>query len=92
MEQGLRADFAIVNAWKGDRLGNLVYRKSARNFNPLCATAGKVTIAEVEHLVEVGELEPDLVHTPGIYVNRVVQGEFYEKWIEKRTVRPKPQS
>jgi 3-oxoacid CoA-transferase subunit A len=92
MERGIRADFAIVNAWKGDRLGNLVYRKTARNFNPLCATAGMVTIAEVEHLVEVGELEPDLVHTPGIYVDRVVQGEFYEKWIERRTLRPKPQA
>jgi 3-oxoacid CoA-transferase subunit A len=92
LERGIRADFAIVNAWKGDRLGNLVYRKTARNFNPLCATAGKVTIAEVEHLVEVGELEPDLIHTPGIYVNRVVQGEHYEKWIEKLTVRPKPQA
>ena len=92
MEMGLRADFAIVNAWKGDRLGNLVYRKTARNFNPLCATAGKVTIAEVEELVEVGELDPDLIHTPGIYVDRVVQGEHYEKWIEKLTVRPKPQA
>jgi len=90
LERGISADFAIVNAWKGDRLGNLVYRKTARNFNPLCATAGKTTIAEVEHLVEVGELEPDLIHTPGIYVDRVVQGEFYEKWIEKLTVRPKP--
>jgi 3-oxoacid CoA-transferase subunit A len=92
LELGIRADFAIVNAWKGDRLGNLVYRKTARNFNPLCATAGKVTIAEVEHLVEVGELEPDLIHTPGIYVDRVVQGEHYEKWIEKLTERPKPQA
>jgi 3-oxoacid CoA-transferase subunit A len=92
MEKGLRADFAIVNAWKGDRLGNLVYRKTARNFNPLCAAAGITTIAEVEHLVEVGELEPDLVHTPGIYVDRVVQGEHYEKWIEKRTTRPKPKA
>jgi len=90
MERGLRADFAIVNAWKGDRYGNLVYRKTARNFNPLMATAGYVTIAEVEQLVEPGELEPDLVHTPGIYVDRIVQGELYEKWIERRTVRPKP--
>lgn len=90
LERGIRADFAIVNAWKGDRLGNLVYRKTARNFNPLCATAGKITIAEVENLVEVGELEPDLIHTPGIYVDRVVKGEFYEKWIEKRTLRPRP--
>jgi 3-oxoacid CoA-transferase subunit A len=92
MEMGLTADFAIVNAWKGDRLGNLVYRKTARNFNPLCATAGKVCIAEVEHMVEVGELGPDEIHTPGIYVDRIVQGEHYEKWIEKRTTRPKPQA
>jgi 3-oxoacid CoA-transferase subunit A len=92
MELGIKTDFAIVHAWKGDRLGNLVYRKTARNFNPLCATAGKVTIAEVEHLVEVGELEPDLIHTPGIYVDRVIQGELYEKWIERRTTRPKPQA
>lgn len=92
MERGLRADFAIVHAWKGDRLGNLVYRKTARNFNPLCAAAGKITIAEVEHLVEVGEIEPDQVHTPNIYVQRIVQGEYYEKWIERRTVRPRPQS
>jgi 3-oxoacid CoA-transferase subunit A len=92
MERGIRADFAIVNAYKGDRLGNLVYRKTARNFNPLCATAGKITIAEVENLVEVGELDPEEIVTPGIYVNRIVQGEHYEKWIEKRTVRPKPQA
>ena len=92
LEKGIRAGFAIVNAWKGDRLGNLVYRKTARNFNPLCATAGMITIAEVEHLVEVGELEPDLIHTPGIYVDRIVQGERYEKWIEKRTTRPKPKA
>jgi 3-oxoacid CoA-transferase subunit A len=92
MELGLTADFAIVNAWKGDRLGNLVYRKTARNFNPLCATAGKICIAEVEHMVEVGELAPDQIHTPGIYVDRILQGEHYEKWIEKRTTRPKPQA
>jgi 3-oxoacid CoA-transferase subunit A len=92
MELGLTADFAIVNAWKGDRLGNLVYRKTARNFNPLCATAGKICIAEVEHLVEVGELAPDQIHTPGIYVDRIIQGEHYEKWIEKVTTRPKPQA
>ena len=92
MELGLTADFAIVNAWKGDRLGNLVYRKTARNFNPLCATAGKICIAEVEHLVEVGELAPDEIHTPGIYVDRILQGEHYEKWIEKRTTRPRPQA
>ena len=92
MELGLTADFAIVNAWKGDRLGNLVYRKTARNFNPLCATAGKICIAEVEHLVEVGELGPDEIHTPGIYVDRIIQGEHYEKWIEKVTTRPRPQA
>jgi 3-oxoacid CoA-transferase subunit A len=92
MELGLTADFAIVHAWKGDRLGNLVYRKTARNFNPLCATAGKICIAEVEHLVEVGELGPDDIHTPGIYVDRIIQGEHYEKWIEKVTTRPKPQA
>jgi len=90
MERGITADFAIVNAWKGDRLGNLVYRKTARNFNPLCATAGKICIAEVEQMVEVGELDPEIIHTPGIYVDRIVQGERYEKWIEKRTTRPKP--
>ena len=92
MEMGITADFAIVNAWKGDRLGNLMYRKTARNFNPLCATAGRIAIAEVEELVEVGELDPECIHTPGIYIDRVVQGEHYEKWIEKRTVRPRPQA
>jgi 3-oxoacid CoA-transferase subunit A len=90
MEMGLTADFAIVNAWKGDRYGNLMFRKTARNFNPLMAAAGRVTIAEVEQLVEPGEIDPELVHTPGIYVDRIVEGELYEKWIEKRTVRPKP--
>jgi 3-oxoacid CoA-transferase subunit A len=90
MELGLTADFAIVNAWKGDRYGNLMFRKTARNFNPLMAAAGRVTIAEVEHLVEPGEIDPELVHTPGIYVDRIVAGQSYEKWIEKRTVRPKP--
>ena len=87
MEHALKADFALVKAWKGDRWGNLVYRKTARNFNPIMATAAKVTIAEVEHLVEVGELEPDLIHTPSVYVNRIFQGELYEKRIEKRTTR-----
>src|SRR5579871_4731149 len=87
MERGLTADFALVKAWKGDKIGNLVYRKTARNFNPMMATAAKVTIAEVEHLVEVGELDPDMIHTPGIYVKRIVQGEYYEKNIERRTVR-----
>ncbi len=87
MEHALKADFAFVKAWKGDKWGNLVYRKTARNFNPMMATAAKVTIAEVEHLVEVGELEPDMIHTPSVYVNRIFQGELYEKRIEKRTVR-----
>ncbi len=87
MERWLKADFALVKAWKGDRMGNLVYRKTARNFNPIMATAAKVTIAEVEHLVEPGELDPDMVHTPSVYVKRIFQGEVYEKRIEKRTVR-----
>src|SRR6266704_475275 len=87
MERALKADFAFVKAWKGDKWGNLTYRKTARNFNPMMATAAKITIAEVEHLVEVGELDPDLVHTPGIYVKRIFQGEAYEKRIEKKTVR-----
>ncbi|MCO5171514.1 MAG: CoA transferase subunit A [Planctomycetes bacterium] len=86
LEQGLRADFALVRAWKADRWGNLVYRKTARNFNPMMATAAKVTIAEVEELVEPGELEPDLVHTPGVYVDRVVVAR-QEKRIEQRTTR-----
>ena len=87
MEHALEADFAFVKAWKGDKWGNLVYRKTARNFNPMMATAARVTIAEVEHLVEVGELDPDLVHTPSVYVKRIFQGQNYEKRIEKRTVR-----
>jgi 3-oxoacid CoA-transferase subunit A len=87
MERALHADFAFVKAWKGDRMGNLVYRKTARNFNPMMATAAKVTIAEVEHLVEAGELDGDSVHTPSIYVKRIFQGEMYERRIEKRTVR-----
>jgi 3-oxoacid CoA-transferase subunit A len=87
MEHALKADFAFVKAWKGDTWGNLVYRKTARNFNPMMATAAKVTIAEVEHLVEVGELDPDIVHTPSIFVKRIFQGGLYEKRIEKRTVR-----
>src|ERR1700741_4005692 len=87
MERGLTADFAFVKAWKGDRAGNLIYRKTARNFNPMKATAAKVTIAEVQHLVEVGELEGDAVHTPSIYVKRIFQGELYERRIERRTVR-----
>jgi len=87
MEHALKADFALVKAWKGDKWGNLVYRKTARNFNPMMATAAKVTIAEVEHLVGAGELEPDMVHTPSVFVKRIFQGELYERRIEKRTVR-----
>ena len=87
MEHALKADFAFVKAWKGDKWGNLVYRKTARNFNPMMAAAAKVTIAEVEHLVEVGELEPDLIHTPSVYVKRIFQGDLFEKKIERRTVR-----
>ena len=87
MERALKADFAFVKAWKGDKSGNLVYRKTARNFNPMMAAAAKVTIAEVEHLVEVGELDPELIHTPSIYVKRIFQGELFEKRIERRTVR-----
>src|SRR3984893_2008548 len=86
MEHALKADFAFVKAWEGDKWGNLVYRKTARNFNPMMATAAKVTIAEVEHLVEVGELQPDLIHTPSVYVKRIFQGELFEKRIERRTV------
>src|SRR6202142_3141731 len=84
MERALTADFAFVKAWKGDREGNLIYRKTARNFNPMMATAARGTIAEVEHLVEVGEVEGDLVHTPSIYVKRIFQGELYERRIERR--------
>jgi 3-oxoacid CoA-transferase subunit A len=87
MERALRADFAFIKAWKGDRWGNLVYRKATRNFNPMMATAARVTIAEVEELVEVGQIDPDDVHTPSIYVKRIFQGANYEKRIEKRTVR-----
>jgi len=87
LEQPLRADFAFVKAWKGDRLGNLIYRRTARNFNPVMATAAKVTIAEVEQLVEPGQLDPDAVVTPGIFVKHIIQGASYEKRIEKRTVR-----
>ncbi|HXX26943.1 MAG TPA: CoA transferase subunit A [Terriglobales bacterium] len=87
MEHGLRADFALVKAWKGDAWGNLVYHKTARNFNPMMATAADVTIAEVEKLVEVGELEPDMIHTPSIFVKRILRGQLYEKRIERRTVR-----
>lgn len=89
METALVADLAIVKAWKGDKAGNLVYRKTARNFNPMMATAGKVTVAEVEVLVEPGQLDPDGIHTPGIYIDRLIKGARYEKRIERETTRPK---
>ncbi len=87
LEQAMTADFAFIKAWKGDRLGNLVYRRTARNFNPMMATAGRIAIAEVEELVQPGEIDPDAVHTPAIYIKRIFQGTQYEKRIEKRTVR-----
>lgn len=87
MEEAFEADFAIVKAWKGDTAGNLIYRLTARNFNPVMAMAGKITIAEVEELVPAGELDPDHIHTPGIFVHRIFQGENYEKRIEQRTLR-----
>jgi len=87
LEHGITGDYGLVKAWKADKLGNLVYRKTARNFNPLCAAAGKVTIAEVEEIVEVGELDPDEIHTPGIYVQHVYLGEDYEKRIERRVLK-----
>ncbi len=87
MERGLRGQFAFVKAWKGDRWGNLVYRKAARNFNPLMATAADYVIAEVEQLVDLGQLDPDSIHTPGIFVNAIFQGNSYEKRIEKRCIR-----
>jgi len=89
MEMAFDADFAIVKAWKGDTKGNLIFRATSRNFNPLMAMAGKITIAEVEELVEPGELDPDMIHLPGIYVHRIFQGNNYEKRIEQRTVRPR---
>lgn len=89
LEHALTADFALIKAWKGDRWGNLVYRRTARNFNPMMATAARVTIAEVEDLVELGELDPDGIITPGIYVSRILKGAHYEKRIERRTVREK---
>ena len=88
LESSLTADFALVKAYKGDRLGNLQYRKTARNFNPIMATAARLTIAEVERLVEPGEIDPEMVHTPGVYVQRILQGVDYEKRIEQRTHRP----
>jgi 3-oxoacid CoA-transferase subunit A len=87
LERALTADYALIKAWRGDTMGNLVYRKTARNFNPMMATAAKITIAEVEELVEPGQIDPDHVVTPGIYVHRIIQGEKYEKRIERRTVR-----
>ncbi|MBV9405460.1 MAG: CoA transferase subunit A [Acidobacteriaceae bacterium] len=87
LERALTADFALIKAWRGDRLGNLVYRKTARNFNPMMAAAGRVTVAEVEELVEPGELDPDQIVTPGIYVKHIVKGETYERRIERRTLR-----
>ncbi len=87
MERALTADFAFIRAWRGDRLGNLVYRKTARNFNPMMAAAARTAIAEVEELVEPGELEPDSIVTPGIYIKRIIKGEHYERRIERRTIR-----
>ncbi len=87
LEKGLVADLALVKAWKGDAEGNLIYRKTARNFNPVMATAGRITVAEVEQLVPIGALDPNNIHTPGIFVQRIIQGEHYAKTIEKRTVR-----
>jgi 3-oxoacid CoA-transferase subunit A len=87
MEYAFDSDFAIVKAWKGDTMGNLIFRSTARNFNPVMAMAGKITIAEVEHLVPAGELDPDQIHTPGIFVHRIFEGKNYEKRIEQRTVR-----
>ncbi len=89
METGLVADLAIIKAWKGDEAGNLIYRKTARNFNPVMATAGKVTVVEVEEIVQAGELDPDHIHTPGIYINRIIKGDGYSRSIENLTVREK---
>jgi 3-oxoacid CoA-transferase subunit A len=87
LERGIHADVSLVKAWKGDTFGNLIYRKTARNFNPMAATCGRVTVAEVEHLVQPGELDPDQIHTPGIFVQRIVHNSNAEKRIEKRTIR-----
>jgi 3-oxoacid CoA-transferase subunit A len=92
LETGLVADVSLVKAWKGDTEGNLIYRKTARNFNPNMATAGRITVAEVEELVEVGELDPDQIHTPGIYVKRIIVGSPYKKMIEKRTLRARKEA
>jgi 3-oxoacid CoA-transferase subunit A len=86
-EKPLKGDYAIVRAWKGDKWGNLVFRKTARNFSPMMCTAARITIAEVENLVEVGELDPDTIHVPSVYVKRIFKGSNYQKWVEKRTVR-----
>ena len=91
LERALTADFALVKAWRGDRMGNLTYRKTARNFNPMMATAAKVTVAEVEELVEPGAIAPDAVTTPGIYVQKVVEGKVYARRIERRTTRKSPE-
>lgn len=87
LEKGIVGDFAFVKAWKGDKFGNLIFRKTARNFNPMIATAGKITVAEVEELVEVGQLDPDQIHVPGVYVQRIFKGTDYQKRIEQRTVK-----
>ena len=92
MERGLTADLSIVKAWKGDAEGNLIYRKTARNFNPMMATAGRRTVVEVEEVVEIGALDPDQIHTPGIYVDRLFKGALFEKRIERVTTRPRPTS
>jgi 3-oxoacid CoA-transferase subunit A len=92
LEKPLRADFAIVRAWKADPWGNLQFRKTARNFSPLMCMAAKVTIVEAEHIVKLGELDPDHIHVPSVFVKRIVQGTNYKKWIEQRTVRPRPQA
>lgn len=92
LEHALNSDFALVKAWKGDHHGNLIYKATARNFNPIMATAAKITIAEVEELVEPGELDPDQIHTPGIFVQRIIKGTDYQKWIEQRTTRPREPS
>jgi 3-oxoacid CoA-transferase subunit A len=90
LEYAFDADFAIVKAWKGDTMGNLIFKETARNFNPMMAMAGKITIAEVEELVPAGSLDPDHIHTPGIYVHRIFQGNHFEKRIEQRTLRQRP--
>ena len=91
LERPLKADFALIRAWKADRWGNLVFRKTARNFSPLMCMAAKCTIVEAEHIVDVGQLDPDQIHVPSIFVHRIVQGRDHQKWIEQRTVRPRPQ-